>query len=205
MLPLYVFALILGGGFLIVSLFGDALDADVDADADLDGLEFDTDASAHVAGSSGGWSKLFSIRSLVYALFGFGAVGTILHVLRGGDLAVNTALFAGAGAVLSGALISVLFGFVKGSESGERLSEEAFRGLLGRVSLPLGQGSAGQIIVTQGTRTLRLPARVHPAADDPGSAEAWKDVVVIDMEKGVAMVAPAARDLLASPESEEER
>ncbi len=203
MLPLYVFALILGGGFLVVSLFGDALDADVDdVHVDVDGLHVDGDVHTGVHGDAGGWAKLFSIRSAVYALFGFGAVGTLLHLLRGGAAGGNTAIFAAAGGVLSGALISALFNFVKRGESGARLSEESFRGLVGTVSLPLASGSAGQILVTQGVRTHRLPARVHPAAGDARSPESWTQVVVVEMERGVAMVAPADPELLAGPDED---
>ena len=205
MLPLYVFALVLGGGFLLVSLFGDALGADVDgADADLDGLHVDGDVHTEVHGDAGGWSKLFSIRSVIYALFGFGVVGTLLHLLRGGDQTVNTALFAATGGILSGALISALFGLVKHGESGARTSEDAFAGLLGAVTLPLGVEQAGQITVTQGVRTHRLPARVHPAADLRIPPDDWARVVVIEMDKGVALVAPADPELLRGAEEEEQ-
>ena len=212
MLPLYVFALVLGGGFLGVSLFGDALEADVDGvDVDLDGLHVDVDG-LHVegdlhggghAGAGGGWSQLLSIRSIIYSLFGFGAVGTILHLLRAGEQAGNTAIFAATGAVLSGALISALFGFVRGSESGERLTEAAYRGLVGTVSLPINELGGGQITVIQGVRSLRLPARVHPAASGDSSPDSWSRVVVVEMDKGVALVAPADPELLSGPDDEE--
>ena len=210
MLPLYLFALILGGGFLLVSLFGDALGTDVDgAHADLDGLDLDMDAlhadvDVHTEfdGGAGGWSKLLSLRGAIYGLFGFGGVGTLLHVLRGGAQAGGTAAFAVVGGLLSGALITVLFNLVRESESGDRISEDAFRGLLGELTLPLKDGVGGQIVLTQGVRRIRLPARAHPAAEGV-SPESWSRVMVVDMEKGVALVAPADPELLGGAAEEE--
>ena len=73
MLAAYIFCLVVGGGFLLLSLFGDFLEAD--ADVDLDG-----DADLAI-GDAGDVAKLFSLRAIVYALFGFGASGTLLHLV----------------------------------------------------------------------------------------------------------------------------
>jgi hypothetical protein len=198
MLSIYLFCLILGGGFLAVSLFGDAFDTDI-GDVDLD-IDADIDLDGHV--DAGGLFKLFSIRSIIYAVFGLGAVGTSLHLIRGGEQPIDTAIYAGIGAFLSGLLISVLFGFVRRSEAGARVSDEAFTGLIGDVSIPIRLETGGLITVTQGERTVRLPAKVHSSGDGP-SPEDWTKVLVIEMDAGVALVAPAGPGLLTGPDAQD--
>jgi hypothetical protein len=193
MMALYIFSLVLGGGFLLVSLFGDVLDADVaemDVDVDVD-VEFDVDVDGAVdagVGGSGLASKLLSFRGVIYGLFGFGGVGTLLTLIQGGSTG-TTAAYAVIGGVLSGALISWMFAYVKGSSSGERRDEGSYVGLVGRVTLPIQAGSAGQIDVLRGDRSYRLRALPHPSAEDP-DPESWSQVVVVDMRDGVALVVP---------------
>ena len=90
MLAVYIFSLVAGGGFLAVSLLGDVFGghADVDFDGGHIGGDFGGDAvgdvgsdvDAHVEGYASHAAKIFSIRTLVYGLFGFGAVGTTLSL-----------------------------------------------------------------------------------------------------------------------------
>lgn len=192
MFGFYVFSLILGGAFLLLSLFGDALGSDVDGlEADVD---VDVDADGAVDASSL-W-KILSIRSLIYALFGFGAVGTAL-TLTGAMSFLSTLIFAGATGLVSGAFISWLFAIVRRSEAGERAADSAFEGLLGDVTVPFGTGGTGQIAVARGGRRHVLLARPHSSVTDP-SPEEWTRVVVIELDGGVAHVAPAGPDLLYS-------
>ena len=201
MLSLYAFCLVLGGGFLAVSLFGDAFDTDFgDVDTDLD-ADLASDLGGDLETDAGGWARILSIRSLIYAVFGFGAVGTGLHIIWGGEQPGVTAAFAGIGGVASGALISVLFSFVKRTESGDRPSEDRYSGLLGVVSLPITDEGGGQIVVTQSDRTFRLPARIHSSVSDRSGSSEWSEVMVIAMEKGVAFVAPAGPELLEAPDN----
>jgi membrane protein implicated in regulation of membrane protease activity len=192
MLALYIFSLVLGGGFLLLSLFGDFLETDV---AELD-VDADADVSLEAGPSSGALaSKLLSIRGLIYGLFGFGGVGTLLTLVVGGST-TSTAVFAVSGGVLSGALISWMFSYVKESSSGERRDERSYIGLVGRVTLPIQSESAGQIDVLRGDRTYRLRALPHVSAERP-DPDTWSRVVVVEMKDGVAMVVPE-QDLLSS-------
>jgi hypothetical protein len=124
----YIFALVVGGGFMALSLLGDVAGggdvADVDLDLDLD-LDADLDVDAG-GGSDVNALKILSLRTLVYALFGFGAVGTILTQMWGGAQASQTALFATAGGVATGFIASALFGFLRRSEVGDRAGEASF-------------------------------------------------------------------------------
>lgn len=228
MAALYVFALVLGGGFLALSLLGDLfgghggvdLHGDVggiDTDVGLDAGHFEMEAShleieaSHVEVDAGhadagvgseGWShaasKIFSIRTVTYALFGFGAVGTLRTFVWQGGSATVTAVLAVATGLLAGTLINAAFAWVRGSESGALEHESAFAGLTGRVTLPI-SGSGGKIVVEKAGRELELRALPHPssiAQDDP---TAWTSVLVVEMRDGVALVAPAGRDLLPEP------
>lgn len=239
MAPFYLFALVLGGGFLALAVLGDLfgghgdvdvggdvggidghleLDAgglDVDAgglDVDVGGLDtdavgLDVDAghldvdSAHAelhadAGSLA--AKIFSIRTLFYSMFGFGAVGSALTWLWSGSPVV-TAAFAIAAGIASGSLVNVAFGYVKRSESGQLLSEATYAGLAGRVTLPIRAEAPGKIVVERGGQRIELRALPHASAADQGDPREWRNVFVIEMEKGVAHVAPADKDLLLEP------
>lgn len=241
MVPLYVFSLILGGGFLALSVFGDLfgshggvdmdgdlggfdghleLDAggiDLDAgglDLDAGGLDFDAGgldmdaggldldtgdidvdmAHAELDADAGHLvSKIFSIRTIFYSLFGFGSVGTLLTYLWSGS-SLATAAFAIVSGLTSGVIINAAFGYVKRSESGMIQSESSYGGLPARVTLPLRAEIPGRVAVVKGGRRVELRALPHPTAG--GDPSQWTAVVVVDMEKGVARVAPIDEDML---------
>jgi hypothetical protein len=212
MIALYVFSLVLGGGFLGLSLLGDLFGGhgDVDLGGDMGGLDTDLDANldadmdvhmdAGHAGDTGGGhghsgashaaAKIFSIRTITYSLFGFGAVGTLLTTFRAGNAPGTTvALSIGTGLV-SGALINAVFAWVRRGESGALEDEEEFAGHLGRVTLPI-EGSGGKIIVEIAGREVELKALPHASTAQSGDASRWRRVLVVEMDRGVAMVAPA--------------
>lgn len=218
MVTFYVFSLVLGGGFLGLSLLGDFLgghadvdlstdlsvDTDVgfDAHLDTDAGHFEADAGhADMGGGDGGEfhasdvaAKVFSIRTVTYSLFGFGAVGTLLtYVFPAG--AGTTVAFAVAGGLLSGALINAAFGWVRHSESGQLAGEATYSGHSGRVTLPIA-GAGGRIVVAHSGREVELRALPHSSALTQGDPAQWRAVVVVDMKDGVALVAPVSKELL---------
>lgn len=233
MVAFYIFSLVLGGGFMALSLLGDlfgghdvsmstdaTLDADVGFDAHLEtdaghlevgGGSVDTDmgsgevgdihADAELAGHGGDLhasqvaSKIFSIRTVIYSLFGFGAVGTLLTYAFHSASAGTTAAFAVVGGVLSGTLVNAAFGWVKHSESGALESEGTYSGQPGRVTLPL-VGAAGKVVVSHAGREVELRALPHPSALEQGDPTSWTAIVVVEMKEGVALVAPAPKELL---------
>ncbi|MFH1763876.1 MAG: hypothetical protein ABIF09_06770 [Gemmatimonadota bacterium] len=234
MVSLYVFSLILGGGFLAMSVLGDLfgghgdveLDGDLggfdghleidaggldldagglDLDAgglDLDGGGLEMDAghldvdAAHAeldadAGSLA--SKIFSIRTLFYSLFGFGSVGTLLTFVWSGN-PLLTAAFAVVSGLSSGAVINSAFAYVKRSESGMIQAEASYAGLSGRVTLPIRPEIPGRVVVERGGRRVELRALPHPSGQ--GDPSMWRSVFVVEMEKGVAQVAPIDESML---------
>ena len=213
----YVFSLVLGGGFLLVSVLGDilggdasdlAFDADVDIDVDLDvhmdvdvhaDIDVDTDIDAHHD-----WalvSKVLSFRMVVYTLFGFGAVGWLMTLAGFAPAAPITIGSAIVGGVASGALVQSVFNYLKRTDSGQHTTEDSFVGLPAVVTLPLGGNSPGNIAVELDARRLTLRALPHGHATDE-MMRTWKNVVIVDMKHGVARVTPVDEDLLALPDSE---
>lgn len=203
MLPVYLFCLVLGGGFALLSAFGDLFDSDVDdldldADADLD-LEFDADVGdAEGAVAGGHAAEIFSLRSLVFSVFGFGATGSLMTWLGAGAGSPLTILFSVLAGLLVGGAVGSFLAYLKRSDTGARGSDRRYVGLPGRVTLPIGPGSAGRIVVRRGDREHAIRALPYPGKEEaePG---AWEEVVVIEMRDGVAYVEPLSeedRDLL---------
>lgn len=208
MAQFYLFALVVGGGLLLLSAFSDFFgDADVDAgdvdldasgfdldtdglDLDTDGLDLDTDGldADALTGPAGGAHglKILSLRSLTYLLFGIGATGTILTWL--GTNPVVTALAAGVAGVLTMTLVLSTFRYLARTESGGLEGEQGFVGLPAEITVPINAQGHGRVMVRRRDRTFELAARPFEARD--GSPQEWRSVVVVDMEGGVALVAP---------------
>lgn len=202
MTSLFLFALILGGGLLGLSLLGDLVggaDADFDADFDTDldvdpGVDVDTDVEAQpdlggdAASDLAGAIKIFTIRNLTYFLFGFGAVGWLLEEVAPGLSLWLVSLAAVLGGALAAGAAAVTFGWLKATESGWQADEASFVGCEGRVVLPVGHAKVGQIVVRRGDREHEL--RALPFDLRAPAPEQWRSVVVIEMEGGTARVSP---------------
>jgi membrane protein implicated in regulation of membrane protease activity len=170
MFALYLFALVLGGGLLLFSLLGDA-----HGDADHD-------AHGHDA------IKFLSLRTLTYFLFVFGGVGAVLSKTwhwAAAPLVLATAIAAGT---LVGSAASYAFAYLRRTDSGARESEDSFIGLTGRVTVPIGPSGKGKVLVERGGRTFELLAR--PLETAAGPARSWSSVMVVEMNRGTAVVAP---------------
>lgn len=187
MFGLYVLCLAVGGGFLAISLFGEVLEADADFSADSD---FD-------AGDASGLAKLFSLRAIVYSLFGFGATGVGLTVAWGEARPTWIMGLSVATGVVAGVFISAVLDYVKRTSSGERLGEASFAGLTARVIVPLASGSTGTVSVERGDRRYSLRAVLDERGDGDGKGPllVGQSVVVTEVSGGVAYVTPVAGDL----------
>ncbi len=180
MLTLFWFALVLGGGLALFSLAGDFFDSDTGDGLGADHLHVEHDgADAH-------W-QLFSLRTLTYFLFAFGAVGVLIQYTSGGDspiVALAGATFTGVVAALAS---GALFRYVRQTNSGTMEADSSFEGLPARVLLPL-RGGRGKIMVERGGREIELMAQCFEA--DAVSPETWKQVVVVEIRGGTALVSP---------------
>lgn len=171
MTTLYIFSLVLGGGLLAFSLLGDTFGDHGDmADHDTDGAKF------------------LSLRTISYFLFVFGAVGAALTWgWRGASPVLTSVLAGGAGLLVSGVSAAV-FSYLRRSSSGDTQGEESFVGLAGTVIVPIGAGGAGKVIVRRGDRAFELTAR--PFETDAAPPNTWRSVVIVEMQRGTALVAP---------------
>ena len=180
MIFLYWLTLVVGAGAFLMSLIGHTLMQHDVADVHIDMHDhFD-------------WGTLFSVRNLTYLVFGFGATGVLLSLVWRGErdlLTALAALFTGAAAWLVSA---VLFGYLRGSESGELQTDRTLLGRVGQVTLPLIPGGTGKVLVTRGGQTHELLAR--PMDDAEAGAEKWRSVVIVEMRDGVALVTPYSED-----------
>lgn len=170
MMSLYLFALLIGAGLLAFSMFGGDADADASDLADIDAL------------------KWLSLRSLSYFAFVFGGVGAVLSRFWPGATAPIVAVLATASALGVSAIVSATFRYLKRTESGDRGSDDSFIGLSGRVTLPFGASGAGKVLLTRADRTFELTAR--PFDDAHGDPSTWNQVIVVEMQRGTALVTP---------------
>lgn len=193
MLTAYIFSLVVGGGLLALTLFGDLFGGDVDVDADA-GIDLDGDADVLSGGSE--IAKLLSLRSLVYALFGFGGAGVVLHLIWAGAQPGLTALIAGGMGLGSGALVSTVFGYLKRTEAGAIQGERSLVGLRGEVVMAIDDGGTGAVRIRSGERRYRMRARADHPSGAAQTIEAGRSVVVVDVTDGVALVTPIDDKLL---------
>lgn len=194
MLGFYLFALVLGGGFLLFSLLGDVLggdasDVDMDAGgADPDPGTADVDAGHDASPADGDAPfKILSLRTVTYFLFGVGGVGTLMTVFM--DAPILTAALSFLTGLAAATLVATTFGWLARTESGAREEgEDLFVGLPARVTLPLSPGRRGKVLVRRGERTFELMAR--PYDSDAVATDMWREVVVVEMDRGTALVTP---------------
>ena len=191
MLAAYIFSLVVGGGLLALTLFGDFFDSDVDADA---GIDLDGDADVAVDGSE--VAKLLSLRALVYTLFGFGGAGVVLNLIWGGAQPVLTAAIAAGMGLGCGALVSAVFGYLRRTEAGEIQAEASLVGLRGEVVMTIAAGETGEVRIRSGERQYRMRARSDDPAEADGILVAGRPVMVVEVKDGVAYVAPVGMKLL---------
>jgi membrane protein implicated in regulation of membrane protease activity len=167
---LYLMALVLGGGSLLVQLLSGG---DHAHDHDFSGPD-------HPDGPG-----LLSTRALVYGLFTFGFVGILLHVP--GLAEPRTALVVAASSALAAALaVGYVFRTLgDAAASGAATIDEA-RGREGRVLVSCGKGRLGKVRVGLKGHTVDVLATT-----DAEHIAAGALVTIVDVKDGVAHVAAA--------------
>lgn len=195
MTALYWFAMVVGVGMYLFSVF-----ADVTGDADTDAA---IDADSHVGLGDGHHGadgyKLLSLRNATYFLFAFGVTGVALTWLwRGSRAGLVAALALGLGAVGT-AISTLVFGWLRRSESGEMPGDQSWLGAQAEVVLPLSHEGTGKVFAQHGGRTQELLARPFDrSAERP---EHWTSVLVVEIQDGIALVAPNELALERQPDS----
>jgi membrane protein implicated in regulation of membrane protease activity len=167
---LYLLALILGGGILLVQLL-----------AGSDHHDVDHGGSPHPDEGPG----VLSIRSATYGLFTFGVVGGVLHVLR-----LASPGLALAGGLVTGAITTFVVGLTFKRLSDPEASGEAgfheVKGGRGRVLVACSRDGRGKIRVSlKGQQVDML------ATTDEESIPVGAEVLVVEVRDDVAHVARA--------------
>jgi hypothetical protein len=176
---LYWFAMVVGVGMYLFSVFADTHGhGDVDAHVHVDGDQH------HGVDTY----KLLSLRNVTYFLFAFGVTGVALKWMWGGTRGLLTALLAIGLGALGASLSTVVFGWLRTSESGEMPGDRAWLGATAEVVLPLSAGSTGKIVVSRSGRSQEFLAR--PFDSDAVNPERWSNVMVLEIRDGIALVAP---------------
>jgi membrane protein implicated in regulation of membrane protease activity len=192
MLPLYLFALIVGGGLLVFSLIaghGGAHEVDGDADIEVD-ADGDADSGiGHHDYDGGDWAVLqtfLSIRSLLYLLAGFGATGTLIDLLTDASAGVSLTWAVVTG-LIAAFIAAAIYAWVRGGDSGEVPTDpEYLVGMTARVVHPVVQGHRGKILALHGGREVELLARLY-GSDDEGCPRG-SEVVIVEVEGETALV-----------------
>src|SRR3990172_3159138 len=108
---LYWFAMVVGVGMYLFSVFADvAGDADVTADGDVDA------GGGHHHAADG--YQILSLRNATYFLFAFGVTGVALRWLWGGGRDFLTAVLAVALGIAGAGLSAVVFGWLRRAAPG---------------------------------------------------------------------------------------
>lgn len=200
MLPLYLFALIVGGGLLIFSLLGgEGSDShDIDADVDVDGEL--GHGVVHIDHSElPGVRDFLSLRTLLYLMAGFGASGTLIDLLTGAPAPVSLA-WAGLTGVIAATLAALIYGWVRRTDSGLVPRDADYLvGMTARVILPVLAGQRGKIIALHEGREVELLARPH--GREEVSFPRGAEVVIVDIDGETALVT-AFPDIPSDPSPE---
>ena len=178
---LFWLALVVGGGFLLLSFLTDTTDQ-----VDVEHHSLDGD-----------WGHLLSLRNTTYFLFGFGAAGVLLQFLWGGRQPILTTVIAVITGAVAWGLSSAAFGYLKRTDVGLMHGDKWLIGRTGLVTIPLRSDSTGKITVTRAGQTQELLAMPLNAEDtDP---ESWRTVMVVEVRDGIALVTPSPES--ADPET----
>jgi membrane protein implicated in regulation of membrane protease activity len=186
----YLFAAVVGWplvAFLV--LFGDT--AESGGGIDTGGFDGGGDAGGGDAGS--GDSSLattigsfFSLSGIAFFAAFFGLTGLLLGWMDAGSVA--TFLGAAALGVFAAWFHGMLIGWLGRTSSNSSISDSEIAGLAGRVSVPLAADRKGRIWVEIAGRRLNYVAL--PYRPDAATYGVGDTVVVIEVEDGVALVAP---------------
>lgn len=179
---IYVVALVVGGLLLAASVLADFFDVDdITGDADIAGdVDVDDLGGLHI----------LTLRGATYFAFVFGAIGTGLRLLApeiGGAVTLGLALGLG---LATGSLVDRLFAWIRRNESSSMEGDRSLHGLTGQVVVPLSARRGGKISVRRGVERLELLAR--PFDENDGDPAGWKQVIIIDVRDGTALVSPDA-------------
>ncbi|MFW6054225.1 MAG: hypothetical protein ACOC9J_05375 [Persicimonas sp.] len=198
----YVFCMIVGGAFVILSIFGGLFEADADLDADMDAdfdadLDADLDADVDADADGAGYDKdmevavsrrfnpLKSFKFYTFAMAFFGLTGVIFELLDlwGSSLGVF-GLSVAMGLIVGGGVAYVMH-LVNQDSGGGAVGEHDFVAASGQIVLPVREGKRGKVRMHVRGRTIEMPAE---SADDEVVLDFNEECFVLGVEDGIAKV-----------------
>lgn len=193
LLSVYAGALVFGGIFVAASALGFDKDheAEVHADAHLDGAEahVDSEAGAHEGGVGevGAFAAtFFSLRFWTFALTSFGLTGALLELFGVSPLlSIPAALVSG---FAIGLAVATVFRLANRRSVGTIADVRSLLGREGTVLLAIAADKPGKIRVQHDGQSLDLLARTR----EPRRLERGEKVLVVDMKDGEATVTSPA-------------
>lgn len=194
----YLISLIVGGFFVLLSIFGGA-DSDADADADFDGdadfdADFDVDADVDTdmhfggdvdVGAGVGFVDLFSVRALFLGAAFFGLTGTLLNLISFGE--PFTAIIAAVMGIVIGLGGNYIIKSIGYRHVSSDVSARTLTGKTAKVLLPFEGAEQGKISVIANGQRLHLRA-ASLDGEVPITFDKDEEVVVVKMEGAVAKV-----------------
>lgn len=168
----YVFCLAVGAPLLLWFAFAGDADGDGIGDADGDGP-----------------LAVIPLSSIAFVLAFFGLTGVV-----GGATGAGVALvlvFAVVVGVVAGAVNSAAFAWLRNNSNSSDISDAELEGSIANVALPITSDRRGKIIVNKAGAREQMTA--SPA--DGSTIEPGERVVIVRVERGVALVAPLGPDL----------
>lgn len=188
----YLISLIVGGFFVLLSIFGGAehdsdtdFEAEFDLDADFD-HDFDHDLSGDVdVGTDVGFVDLLSIRALFLFSAFFGLTGSVMTWTGSGE--PYTAIMAALTGLAVGLGGNYVIKKIAYESVSSNVTKATMRGKTGRVILPFGSHDKGKILIEAKGQRLQLTAR---SLDDETEDvfEQGDEVVVVRITGRVAEV-----------------
>ncbi len=199
LLGLYAFSLIVGGVFVLLSVFSGAGDADADADMDHElgfdaDHDFDVDLDGDLDGDGAGhdietfgrrYNPLKSFKFFTFSMAFFGLTGVLFTLF---NLLSNPFVVLGLSGTLglsAGLAVSYILHIANQSEGGRGIVENDYRGAIGRVILPIEEGQRGKIRMQIKGRTIDILAM---GEDDEVVLDFDSECIVLGIEDGVARV-----------------
>jgi hypothetical protein len=184
MTTLSLLSLLLGGGLLLLS------------------HRMESDARAHDS-IIGALSPLSVTRAACACLVAFGGVGLILalSIPAADELAARLAAAAGIGAAVAVLVLTprppvvAQLPVVEPSRPDPVPDEEGLVGMTGTFVAPATARALGRVVIRRGERTVAFAARPVIGVAEP---ERWDAVVVVDVYRGTALVAPVEREGLVA-------
>lgn len=170
MLEMYLIALVVGGGLLLLSLLtggeGDAdadLDTDLAADAEL-GLDGELAAEGELAADAGGfdlgaWLPIASLRFWTFFTAFFGATGVALTLNEPTLSVIATALIASGMGYVCGTGAVVAFRYMRSSQTSSEVSVGDYMGESAIVRVSVARGKVGKVRLEVKGRRVELLAK----------------------------------------------